>query len=197
MMHDAVRADVLQALLDGRGPQYDSTVTDLAEHSASFYATLTQVTEAGLGSDVRATVDGVVPAVDAYLASAEQIIRAAGTDVTAARAAYPQFVTAFEALEADLPAVGEAIAAAEGAAGADAEHRSSAVTALVTVAVGSVALLAFLGWVVTRSVIGPLRRVGAVLGGLAEGDLRGSPAATRWAGWPPRSRRPWPTCVRY
>ena len=175
MMHDAVRADVLQALLDGRGPQYASAVTDLAEHSDNLRAQLTAVSDAGLGADVGAAVDTVMPAVDAYLASADQIIRTAGQDVTAARAAYPTFLTAFEALEADLPAVGEAIAAdADEAAQADEEQRSSAVAALVTVALGGVALLALLGWVVTRSVVRPLNQVGAVLAGLAEGDLRGT-----------------------
>lgn len=74
MMHDAVRADVLQALLDGRGPRYDSAVTDLGEHSDNFHATLTEVTEAGLGSDVGAAVEDVTPAVDAYLADRKSVV---------------------------------------------------------------------------------------------------------------------------
>src|SRR3712207_6441248 len=37
MMHDAVRADVLQALLSGAGSQYDSAVADLRDHAATLH----------------------------------------------------------------------------------------------------------------------------------------------------------------
>ncbi|MFD2090856.1 methyl-accepting chemotaxis protein [Blastococcus deserti] len=179
MMHDAVRADVLQALLEGQGSQYDSAVTDLAEHAENLHATLAAVTESGLGPDVAAAVDGVKPAVDGYLSSAEQIVAAAGRDATSARIAYPDFLQAFKALEEELPAVGDAIAAvAERADQESAAERNSAVTALVLVAGTGILLLSALGWVITRSVVGPLRAVESVVGLLAGGDLRGTTGVT-------------------
>src|SRR3954449_11516548 len=74
MMHDAVRADVLQALLSGGGSQYDSAVTDLRDHSASLQAALTPVRDAALSPDVAAAVDGVADEVTAYLDSGQQIV---------------------------------------------------------------------------------------------------------------------------
>src|SRR4051794_38308467 len=44
MMHDAVRGDVLQALVSGgRGPLYDAAVADLARHDRNFRDVLAEV----------------------------------------------------------------------------------------------------------------------------------------------------------
>src|SRR5687767_5758485 len=40
MMHDAIRGDVLQALLSGAGPEYDAAVTDLAAHGDEMHHAL-------------------------------------------------------------------------------------------------------------------------------------------------------------
>ena len=179
MMHDAVRGDVLQALLESGGAQYDGAVAALAEHSDTMRAALDAVTEAGLSARVSAAVDGATPAVEAYLRAADQIVQAAGSDPAAARAAYPQFLAAFEQLEEELPVVGESIAADAEQAGKETEaQRSAAVTALVVVALAGVAALLLIGWLVTRSVTGPLRRVGVVVGRLAEGDLSAATGIT-------------------
>jgi methyl-accepting chemotaxis protein len=175
MMHDAVRGDVLAALVSGgRGPEYEAAVTDLADHAANFRTQLDEVA-ADLGPDVDAAVDEARAPVEDYLGSAEAIISLTARDPAAARAAYPAFGTAFTALEDSLPLVGEAVgAAAADAAAASAQQRETAITVSVVIAASGVALLALLGWVVTRSVVRPLRRVGAVVSALAEGDLTGT-----------------------
>ncbi|MGY1624437.1 methyl-accepting chemotaxis protein [Geodermatophilus sp. SYSU D00965] len=179
MMHDAVRGDVLSSLLAAGGPEHRAAVTDLADHAATFREVLAAVAGAGLDPVVAAAVEEVTPAVEAYLASADRIVTLSGTDPVAARAAYPQFAEAFAVLEQDLPAVGEAVGgeAAEAAA-ESADQRTTAIALSVVVAVAGVLVLAALGWVVTRSVVGPLRRVEAVVLGLADGDLRGSAGVT-------------------
>ena len=179
MMHDAVRGDVLQALLTGTGAQYTGAVEDLAAHTATFREVLAAVGDAGLGGDVGAAVEGVTPAVEDYLAAAGRIVTLAGSDLAAARAAYPDFAAAFAVLEDELPAVGEAVGAqADAAARASEEQRDTAVTLALAVAVAGVLVLAALGWAVTRSVVGPLRRVGAVVAAMADGDLRGTTGLT-------------------
>jgi methyl-accepting chemotaxis protein len=179
MMHDAVRGDVLQALLSGSGEQYESAVTDLRDHAATLQAALGSVRDSGLGSDVEAAVDGVADEVAAYLTSAQQIVTLAGRDPAAATAGYPAFRTAFEGLEQALPVVGDAVGAeATAAAEASADQRRSAIVATVAVGIGGVLLLSALGWVVTRSVVRPLQRVRAVVLGLADGDLRGTTGVT-------------------
>jgi methyl-accepting chemotaxis protein len=173
MMHDAVRADVLQALLSGgQGDLYGSAVGDLAEHSEALRGVLDELQADGLGPDVSAAVDEVRPVVEDYLATADSITTTVGTDPAAARAAYPDFAAAFAALEAGMPAMGDAVTAyAEGAAAHSAEQRSTATTVALVVAGIGVLVLAALGWGVTRSVVGPLRRVGAVVSAMASGDL--------------------------
>jgi methyl-accepting chemotaxis protein len=176
MMHDAVRADVLQALLSrGRGELYGTAVADLAEHSETLRSILAEARAEDLSPQVVASVDAVTPAVEQYLTSADAIVTTAGTDPTAAEAAYPDFAAAFSVLEEELPTMGATVAAFAGAAAERSdEERGSAITQSVVIAVAGVLVLALLGWVVTRSVVRPLRRVGAVLAGLADGDLRGS-----------------------
>jgi methyl-accepting chemotaxis protein len=179
MMHDAVRADVLNALISAGTPEYQNAVADVADHSANFRDLLDRVDAAGLGSEVHGAVEQVRPDVEAYLNSATQIIQLAGTNPTAARAAYPAFGQAFSALEESLPTVGDAIGtAATEAAHHSADQRSTAITLSLIVAGIGVAVLALLGWVITRSVVRPLHRVGAVVAALAEGDLRGTTGVT-------------------
>jgi methyl-accepting chemotaxis protein len=179
MMHDAVRGDVLNALLNAGTPEYQTAAGDLADHSAHFRELLDQVVAADLGADVDAAVEQVRPDVESYLASADQIMQVAAVNPPAAHAAYPQFGQAFSALEESLPTVGDAIgAAAEQAVQNTSAQRSTAITLALIVAGSGLALLALLGWVITRSVVGPLRRVGAVVAALAEGDQGGTTGVT-------------------
>jgi hypothetical protein len=68
MMHDAIRGDVLAALLaDGNGAELDQASADLAEHEATFLAQLDAVAAAGLGAEVRSAVESVRPAVEKYV----------------------------------------------------------------------------------------------------------------------------------
>ncbi|MGY2127746.1 methyl-accepting chemotaxis protein [Blastococcus sp. SYSU DS0617] len=180
MMHDAVRADVLQALLsDGTGELYAGAVSDLADHADTFRAIMAEALSDDLSPAVTAAVETVTPAVEAYLTSADAIVTTAGSDPVAAAAAYPEFSLAFAALEEELPAMGDAVTAfAESAATRSSDERGTAITQSIAVAVVGVLVLALLGWVVTRSVVRPLNKVRAVLAGLADGDLRGSTDVT-------------------
>jgi methyl-accepting chemotaxis protein len=173
MMHDAVRADVLQALTSGSGELYTSARDDAAAHSTKFRDILAGVTAAHLGTKVDEAVTSVSPLVEQYLTAADQIISLAGSNPAQAQAGYPAFLQVFSTLEEKLPTVGSAVEAeATAAAKASADQRSTAITEAIVVAGAGVLVLALLGWIVTRSVVGPLRKVGAVLAALADGDLR-------------------------
>ncbi len=176
MMHDAVRGDVLQALVGaGAGPLYQQAVSDLADHAETFRGILDEVRADDLSPAVISALDDVVPAVEAYLVSADQIVTVTGQDLAAGQALYPAFSTAFSALEDQLPTLAARVDDYAAAADAGAtDQRSTAVTVSLSVAVAGVAVLALLGWFVTRSVVGPLRRVGVLVSELAAGDLRGS-----------------------
>jgi hypothetical protein len=136
MMHDAVRGDVLSALLAGGGPDHRAAAADLGDHAGTFREVLAAVAAAGLDPAVAAAVAEVTPQVEAYLASADRIVTLAATDPAGARAAYPQFVAAFGTLEEALPAVDDAVAQ-EAVAVADesAAQRRTAISLSVVVAV--------------------------------------------------------------
>src|SRR5689334_17856588 len=111
MMHDAVRGDVLAALLSATPAEYQTAVDDLAAHSQKFRDILAEIESDNLSPEVNAAVEAVLPDVEGYLTSADQIITLAGQNRPAAQAAYPQFGEVFAGLEESLPTVGEAIGA--------------------------------------------------------------------------------------
>jgi methyl-accepting chemotaxis protein len=169
--HDAVRADVLQSLVYGAS-WHDATLKELAEHSKGLKNSLAQVTQAGLGTEVNAAVTAATPTTDDYLATAQKIIDLSAQNPTAARAAYPKFQATFEQLEVQLPFVGTRLAQhASALTAGTAERRASATRLLAVTGISAAVLFAFFGWLVSRSVTGPLKRTVAVLEGLAEGRL--------------------------
>jgi methyl-accepting chemotaxis protein len=175
MMHDAVRADVLQALLNPVGAQYDSAAADLADHTARFRQILAGVADRHVSPEVDAAVAAVTPLVEQYLTTADAIMTTIARSPAQAGAAYPGFLTAFSTLEQELPTVGAAVGvAAEDAVQRSTEQRGTAITLAIVVAGIGVLVLSVLGAVVTRSVVGPLRKVGAVLAAMADGDLCGT-----------------------
>ena len=175
MMHDAVRGDVLAALLaDGDSAALDQSAADLEEHKATFLAQLDAVAAAGLGAEVRSAVETVRPAVEKYVGSAAVTIDIAGSDPTAASSSYPRFSKSFEALEAELPAVADAVGArATAIQGAVERGQRDAIRLVAVVALLSAVLLVTLGLVTVNTIVRPLRRVSRVLAAVAEGDLTG------------------------
>ncbi len=175
MMHDAVRGDVLAALLaDGDAAALDQAAADLEEHEATFLAQLDAVAAAGLGAEVRSAVDTVRPAVEKYVGSAAVTIDIASSDPTAARSSYPRFNESFEALEAELPAVADAVGARAAAIQEAVEDgQRNAIRLVAVVALLSAVLLVTLGLVTVNTIVRPLRRVSRVLAAVAEGDLTG------------------------
>ena len=174
MMHDAIRADVLRAMVAVDGDAYETSASDLDQHSQTLLAMLAAVHDAKLGGGAAAAVEGVTPTATAYVAAAHDLMELIGKDPAAARAAYPDFQAAFEKLETDLPAVGKAVAASASAAKKRiADERAAAIRTLLLIGLAGIALLTGLGIVLRRSVVRPLAKVSAVLARLAEGDLTG------------------------
>jgi methyl-accepting chemotaxis protein len=174
MMHDAIRADVLRAMLATVAADYDSAASDLDGHAKTLLSLLSDVHDAGLGDGAAGAVEDVTPTAEAYVSSAKDLIALVGTDPQAARAAYPSFQKAFDQLEQDLPAVGEAVAAyADGAQQQITDQRSAAIRFLLVIGLAGIAVLVSLGMVLRRSLTRPLARVSDVLAKLADGDLTG------------------------
>lgn len=110
MMHDAVRSDVLAALLAETAEKRAEVRNELAEHLGIFRAALERNEKLALPGEIRAALRGVGPALTRYAESAESMMAKASASQQAAKDAYGGFEQAFEALEGQNAAVTEKIA---------------------------------------------------------------------------------------
>jgi methyl-accepting chemotaxis protein len=173
--HDALRADVLAALLAGAGgsaEEREAARRDTAEHIALFRKQLASIDKETTDPALRAAMDKVRPDVDAYLASAEKTVALALSDVEAARQAHPAFMQRFHALEKSMGALSELIEAASTAtrdAGDQTVRLAERSIAIAAVLAALVLLGA--GSLLARSISRPLNESIELAGLIAEGRL--------------------------
>lgn len=94
-MHNALRADVLAALLAGAGGDRKAEAgirNDLSEHSQWFRKVLEANSQAELDADTKAAFAAVRPLLDRYVAAAERILPLAFAEPRQAQAAWPNFM---------------------------------------------------------------------------------------------------------
>jgi methyl-accepting chemotaxis protein len=175
MMHDALRSDVLAALLAGvkqdTGPRKEIEA-DLADHSKSFKEALAQLQAMPLDPDTRQAVNKVRPALDAYIEAAAKVVQLAFTDLPAAEAQMPAFQAAFKTLEDDM----EELSGLIEARGAEVQAHSKRTSTQSLWLIGSAAILGALGlhWLsatISLRVAKPVRAAVAVAQRVASGDL--------------------------
>jgi methyl-accepting chemotaxis protein len=175
MAHDAVRGDVLRALLavedDGVDPDGQAAKDDLAVHEEILREAIHTFQGAGMSPAVRTAAQGVAPVVERYLDLATQTLDAA-LDGEREPVTYADFQKAFGEVEEELPAVSDALATTAGdASAAVGTYKASAMRELALAGLAGLLLLAAICWLVGRGILRPLRAVSAVLHGLAAGDL--------------------------
>jgi methyl-accepting chemotaxis protein len=174
--HDALRADVLAALLASAKQdtiEQKAVGEELEAHSKELRESMKKLETAGLGADALESVRRTEPALLAYLASARDIVTLAATDHDAADAKLPAFLVAFKNLERDMAAMSGKIEQQARTTRAASEQISGTakVTVVATMAVCGAAL-ALLGWFISRGIVGPIRRAVQVAEQVARGDLR-------------------------
>ncbi len=103
MMHDAMRSDVLGALLAARNGHRDRVALegDVKAHFERFSGTLTENRQRPLPPDMMAALEAIAPSLSAYGTSAVRMVSLAFTDLKAAEADMPDFSRAFSQLERD------------------------------------------------------------------------------------------------
>ena len=181
MMHDAVRGDVLLALLgaqSGDQAQIAEARQGLASHTETFQKALAQLQELPTSDEVKRAVATTLPQVAAYTAAARRIQELAAGDAAAARAAYPAFQKAFSDLEGQMAAQADAIERnSEAVQEAAAQSvRVAALQVVLALAVAAVLLVGAAVWL-TRQMERPMADAVVMADRLAHGDLTGSAAA--------------------
>ncbi len=172
MMHDALRADVLAALLAASPAEHATARQDAEEHAATFRETIAALDRRALDARVKEAVARVRPDVDAYLQSAVDMVALAGDDQAAARAAFGGFMDRFRKLETGMEAVSELIE--EDSDAARAEGDAVAVTGVERIALVALAAMAVtvgMGVVLVRAIVAPLEDAVVFAGRIAQGDL--------------------------
>jgi methyl-accepting chemotaxis protein len=174
MAHDAVRGDVLRAMLAGDAAEVTAVRDDLTDHSGTMRDSLDALAAEGVPGAVRAATGTVRPMIDKYLELAGAVVTEATADLSgdATPVSYGAFAASFTEVEEVLPAVGDALEA-HAAAVADrvSVKQASALRLQVGTALVAALLLALAGWLIARGVLRPLAEVSTVLGALAGGDL--------------------------
>ena len=175
MMHDAIRGDVLLALLSAQSQDAEGRAVsqkDLEEHAQAFTEALAEMQKLPLSPLAADEVSKIGPALKAYVDSAHNIQKLTAADASAAQAAMPEFQKAFKVLEDAMERQSTAIA--NDVEAYTAATRSSVVSAqmqvggmLLAVALGSVFLSLWLG----RRLSHPLINAAQVADNLAKGNL--------------------------
>jgi methyl-accepting chemotaxis protein len=174
-VHDALRADVLAALLagaDGSPEERETAKRDTAEHIALFRKLMAGIDEDITDPALRAAVGKVRPDVDAYLQSAESTVALALSDVAAARQAHPAFMQRFRTLEKSMGALSELIEAASTATRDAGDATVAGAERNIAIAAVLAALLMLAtGTLLSRSISRPLDDAIGLAGSIADGRL--------------------------
>lgn len=179
MAHDAVRGDVLRAIVAKGTRDGAAAKADLADHTKILSDGLATFRAESMMADVRKAADGVAPAVDDYLKLAAKVVDEAGSS-TSLPASFTDFQVSFSEVEQNLPIVAQMLQThADAANKAMSGSKRDALTSLAIVGGFSLLLLAFASRLITRSIIQPLRRVALVTEGLAQRDLTRSAGLDR------------------
>ena len=172
MMHDAVRADVLNGLVGGDGAARQAVIADLKDHLATLSKNI-DVDAAFQGEDsVVAATSKLKAPVDTYAAAAQRIVDTAGTDPNAARAQLPSFMEQFHALEGSMETASDAIEAHSKQVAA-----SAATMGLIAMIILAITLIAGMAaaWLLAqaarRLLVTPLLDLAGTMRALDGGDL--------------------------
>ena len=160
MMHDAIRADVLSALLAAKNNDQAAGIAatgELAIHGKKFREALAETRGTPLPPEILKNLTASGEQVTRYLESAENIVRLSARDSQAAQADFPKFVETFSALEESLGRISDELAnvATESNAAEAKANRSFVVRLWIGAGLGLFALVAF-GVLLIRSILGQL-----------------------------------------
>ncbi len=178
MMHDALRGDVLNALFQARkgdAAGLAQTLRESQEHREIFTEALENNRALPLGAAVNEAISKVDQPLQAYLETAQSLVRQTAVDATAAEARMPEFHDAFSALEDSM---GEISTVFENEAVRINSEAASAVQNFIKVlfgaGLGALVLLLVVAAFVARSIPRPFAKVIKGLTDVSESNFSGA-----------------------
>ncbi|MFT7772661.1 methyl-accepting chemotaxis protein [Roseateles sp.] len=175
MMHDALRGDVLRAVmggLKGQAAEVTDAQRDISGHTRAFREHMDELKSLELSPAISAAIGKTQTQLNAYIESANEVVALAGRDLAAAEARLPVFGKAFKALEAEMEQLSdliEAFAKETDATGAASASRARLL--LVAAAIVGAALLLGFNLVAARRITLPLQQAVSHTQTVAAGDL--------------------------
>ena len=181
--HDALRGDVLAALLAGgdkdggkekeKEKEKEKDIrADLDGHAKLFRESIAKLESLPLDGSVRQSVDKVKPALIAYLDSASSVVGLAFSDRPAAGVKMNDFNMSFKALEKEMEVLSDLIEAQSNESKSSGEATAAAAKTTIAVSVAlSTAVVLVLGWFISQSIVQPIRRAVQIAETVAAGDL--------------------------
>jgi methyl-accepting chemotaxis protein len=180
MMHDALRSDVLAALLAQKPAEHEEARASLKEHVQHFKDVLTENEQTAEHPEVRTALAEVEESLGKYIASAEAIVSLAESNRHQAEAMLPSFTAAFEDLEERMENVSGRIEATAASAKADV-HETIRIAKLVGIVVLllAIAIAAAVSQMLSRSISSGIQQTTDVIARMADGKLGQSEADHR------------------
>ncbi|QNM97300.1 methyl-accepting chemotaxis protein [Chitinimonas koreensis] len=162
MMHDAIRADVLNlfrlmAQPSQSADEFKAVHADLADHLDNFNRLIGENDRAELPPPQRAALDALKPDLEAYVRQAKEVSAKFEARAADADQAFQAFAASFEKLEGSMEKFSELIerdAHAHGDAQAAATQREQAIV-LAVIGIGAALLFGAVWWI-AGSITGPL-----------------------------------------
>jgi methyl-accepting chemotaxis protein len=175
MMHDAIRGDVLAAILAqvSNDPAAAQQVeAEKGEHMQTFRQALGALNALPLSATLRQSLDAVAPGLDAYEKAADTLMQITASGREVSQDELGAFQAAFDQVEASMGKLSELIAGQV----AERFQKATDLTAfvryvLVGVVLLSIVLLFVLGAALARSILNPIDRAVRVAQAVAAGDL--------------------------
>jgi len=175
MMHDALRSDVLAAMLaaqKGQIDKRDGIGADIEEHAKIFREAINSEKQLITDPEALREIQALLPVLADYILAAEKVQSLAFRDLPAAETALPEFVGLFETLEPQMESVSESIEKWSEDTRIEADERASAAfTTVASIALVAVILLLFAASRIAAAIVKPLQRAVEVTSRIAEGDL--------------------------
>ncbi|MDO9440474.1 MAG: methyl-accepting chemotaxis protein [Beijerinckiaceae bacterium] len=183
MSHDAVRGDVVTALLatdPALGMSLDEIEKEFKEHAAEFDRDLKANIAAVTNDQLKTDMLSAVRPVAAYLKAAQEIIALARTDAAAAHAGLPMFTQQFTELESVLERISDRVTKGADIDAQEAHDQADLAKNVMIALFGAGILFAMaLAMLARRGIVAPIVRITQALDRLAAGDLTVEVPTTR------------------